>query len=55
MNSYWQLIPSDNIIVGNLIVTLDPTFGGGELNVTGKYKIDKLHLQPYFFLDCRSV
>ena len=26
---------SDNIIVGNLIVRADPTFGGGELNVSG--------------------
>ena len=26
---------ADNIILGNLIVTADPTFGGGELNVTG--------------------
>lgn len=27
---------SDNVIVGNLIVRADPTFGGGELNLTGK-------------------
>ena len=26
---------SDNVIVGNLIVRADPTFGGGELNVSG--------------------
>lgn len=26
---------ADNVILGNLIVTADPTFGGGELNVTG--------------------
>jgi len=25
----------DNVIVGNLIVRADPTFGGGELNLTG--------------------
>lgn len=27
----------ENIIVGNLIVRADPTFGGGELNVSGDY------------------
>ena len=26
---------SDNVIVGNLIVRADPTFGGGELNISG--------------------
>ena len=26
---------ADNVIVGNLIVRADPTFGGGELNISG--------------------
>ena len=26
----------DNVIVGNLVVRADATFGGGELNVSGK-------------------
>lgn len=26
---------TDNVIVGNLIVRPDATFGGGELNITG--------------------
>ncbi len=28
-------IDLDNVIVGNLIIRSDPTFGGGELNVQG--------------------
>jgi hypothetical protein len=34
----------DNVIVGNLVVEGDPTFGGGELNVTGKFCLSILKL-----------
>lgn len=30
-------IVTDNVIVGNLVIRSDPTFGGGELNVQGNY------------------
>ena len=33
-------VSQDNVIVGNLIVRADPTFGGGELNLTGMVLIE---------------
>ncbi len=35
---------TDNVIVGNLIVKADPSFGGGQLNVSGSQLLyDRLH------------
>ncbi len=28
---------TENVVVGNLVVRADPTFGGGELNISGEY------------------
>lgn len=33
----------DNVIVGNLIVRPDPTFGGGAVNFTGNFQNSILH------------
>ena len=29
------LVISENVIIGNLVVKADPSFGGGELNISG--------------------
>jgi hypothetical protein len=29
---------TENVIIGNLVVKADPSFGGGELNISGTIK-----------------
>ena len=46
---------ADNVIVGNLVVQADDTFGGGNLNITGSTFIDETGTYVTYSMDLNST
>lgn len=44
---YFRITFLDNVVVGNLIVRADPTFGGGELNISGPPFFSTFFYSPF--------